>query len=83
MDLANIFSIMRNKGFFYFDGSMNKSDDYILMGFSKLKNYRGDIIEINIGHNLNDVSYFTDSDTIELKDISDTELIEFINNDFT
>jgi hypothetical protein len=80
MDLANIFSIMRNKGFFYFDGNMKKSDDYILIGFSKLYDYGGDILEINIGRNLNDVSYFTDSDTIDLVNISDEELIEFINN---
>lgn len=74
IDLIRIHSIMRDKGYHYFDGKTNNINDNLYLDFSTGHNGRGDWVEIKIGIS-HDIRYKNG----EFKNISQGELFEILN----
>ena len=87
MDLKVLHSFMSKKGYHYFEGQTNDSDN-LYLSFSTLHSGSGDSMDIRIGVIDNDIkSWVASAETsdyviTELKNISDSEVFSFISNNF-
>jgi hypothetical protein len=64
MDIQALHSLLRYKGFHYFSGKTNSKSGDIYFNFSKLPNGRGDYLELRIGNNDHDVSFWSGNNLI-------------------
>ena len=80
MTLKGLFNKMQEKGYHYFSGNTNSTDDSIYLYFSTGYNGRGNSIELAVNPlDSYDVTFYTDGERLELEDVGPLELIETIN----
>lgn len=81
MNLKHLHQIMSEKGYHYFDGKTNSTDDNIYLDFSTGHNGRGDWFEITIGPEHHNIMYRDkDGELVEHKNINDNEIFKIIKN---
>lgn len=79
MTLHGLFSKMREKGFHYFEGNTNSTDESIYLYFSTGHNGRGNTVELAVNPDSYDVTFHIDSERLLLDDIDEAELFNHIN----
>ena len=78
MNIKVLFSILKKKGYHYFDGHTNDRDSDLYIYFSTLHNGRGDSVELRLGDTDHDITIFNNITNREIKNIDDNELFSFI-----
>lgn len=81
INLMELFSLLSEKGYKHFEGSINEDTKDIHIYFSTIHNGRGDWCEIRIGEKDNSLSFINDDkQVINLINLSFDELLQKINN---
>ena len=86
MDLKKIFSIIKQKGFHYFEGKTNDQENNLYISFTEHSLGKGNSIDLRIGNVDNDITYcFRNQllkwNTVEHKNISDNDLFLFLEKE--
>jgi hypothetical protein len=85
MNLNALFTLMKQKGFYYFSGLTNTRENNLYLRFSTLYDEKGDVVEFRIGDNNNDLQYWINDNGYthtELLNVNENEIFLFIKSDF-